>query len=148
MSPEVLKGAYSYEADAWSVGTICYILLSGTRGSSLARRRCSGACPRLAAQGCRLLTPPPLLLLLLSPLAAGFPPFWGSSDQIIFHRILTQEVVSTARCALLRPLRPAAPPPQPRLQMQSSNPASVCGSSIRPSIHSPHPLPVCPSTGL
>ena len=29
VAPEVLKGAYSYEADAWSVGTITYILLSG-----------------------------------------------------------------------------------------------------------------------
>jgi hypothetical protein len=27
-------------------------------------------------------------------LPAGFPPFWGSSDQIIFHRILTKPVVS------------------------------------------------------
>ncbi|EFN57977.1 hypothetical protein CHLNCDRAFT_20239 [Chlorella variabilis] len=50
VAPEVLKGAYSYEADAWSVGTITYILLS------------------------------------------GFPPFWGSSDQVIFHRILTKPV--------------------------------------------------------
>lgn len=32
VAPEVLKGAYSYEADAWSVGTITYILLSGARG--------------------------------------------------------------------------------------------------------------------
>ncbi|KAL4443603.1 hypothetical protein ABPG75_011340 [Micractinium tetrahymenae] len=50
VAPEVLRGAYSYEADAWSVGTICYILLS------------------------------------------GFPPFWGSSDQVIFHRILSRPV--------------------------------------------------------
>ncbi|PSC72461.1 calcium-dependent kinase 1 [Micractinium conductrix] len=50
VAPEVLKGAYSYEADAWSVGTITYILLS------------------------------------------GFPPFWGSSDQVIFHCILTKPV--------------------------------------------------------
>lgn len=29
VAPEVLQGAYSFEADAWSVGTITYILLSG-----------------------------------------------------------------------------------------------------------------------
>ncbi len=28
------------------------------------------------------------------PLPAGFPPFWGSSDQVIFHRILNHPVVS------------------------------------------------------
>jgi calcium-dependent protein kinase len=50
VAPEVLQGAYSFEADAWSVGTITYILLS------------------------------------------GFPPFWGSSDQVIFHRILHKPV--------------------------------------------------------
>lgn len=32
VAPEVLRGAYSQEADAWSVGTITYILLSGTWG--------------------------------------------------------------------------------------------------------------------
>lgn len=32
VAPEVLRGAYSYEADAWSVGTITYILLSGAGG--------------------------------------------------------------------------------------------------------------------
>lgn len=36
VAPEVLRGAYSYEADAWSVGTICYIMLSG-RGDAARR---------------------------------------------------------------------------------------------------------------
>jgi hypothetical protein len=36
----------------------------------------------------------PLALPLLPMLFEGFPPFWGSSEQIIFHRILTKPVVS------------------------------------------------------
>ena len=31
MSPEVLRGQYTSKADIWSMGTIAYVLLSGTR---------------------------------------------------------------------------------------------------------------------
>ncbi len=47
VAPEVLQGAYSFEADAWSVGTITYILLSGealANSLGLIAWRCSVHC--------------------------------------------------------------------------------------------------------
>ena len=49
VAPEVLQGAYSFEADAWSVGTITYILLSGMPAllcwlCALLRQLCAWLC--------------------------------------------------------------------------------------------------------
>lgn len=90
VSPEVLKGAYSYEADAWSVGTITYILLSGAlcarlgRGRQAARRGVHARARRVlrsaAAAAVHPSTRCPLLLFLLQASRRSGAPRISSSS--------------------------------------------------------------------